>query len=110
MSCRRDAFCNTAADSDSYSGFYDNGHRKSTGLGEWLKAQGVAEVFVCGLVTDYCVKFTALDAVQAGFRTQWIEDASRGVNLGPDDVKHSIAEMKRTGVGVVQSTDPFNAK
>src|SRR5215831_10675072 len=66
---------------DSYSALFDNGHRKSTGLGEWLKAQGVTEVFVCGLTTDYCVKFTALDAAQMSFKTHVIEDASRGVNL-----------------------------
>ena len=88
---------------DSYSGLFDNGHRKSTGLGEWLKDQGVAEVFVCGLATDYCVKFTALDAVQMGFKTRFIEDASRGVNLRPDDVKNAIKEMKRAGIAVVQS-------
>ena len=88
---------------DSYSGLFDNGHRKSTGLGEWLKAKGVTEVFVCGLATDYCVKFTALDAVQFGFKTYFIEDASRGVNLQPNDVKNAIAEMARTGVGVVRS-------
>src|SRR5580698_6717336 len=63
----------TDAAIDSYSGFFDNGHRKSTGLGEWLKAKGVTEVFVCGLATDYCVKFTALDAAQAGFKTHLIE-------------------------------------
>jgi len=88
---------------DSYSGLFDNGHRKSTGLGEWIKAKGVTEVFVCGLATDYCVKFTALDAVQFGFKTHFIEDASRGVNLQPNDVKNAIAEMARTGVGVVRS-------
>src|SRR3954467_8904486 len=43
---------------DSYSGFFDNGHRKSTGMGEHLKARGVSAVYVCGLATDYCVKFT----------------------------------------------------
>lgn len=90
---------------DSYSGLFDNGHRKSTGLGEWLKAQGVTEVFVCGLATDYCVKFTAMDAASMGFKTNLIEDASRGVNLRPDDVSDSIAEMKRAGVLIVQSAD-----
>ena len=54
----------TDAGIDSYSGLFDNGHRRSTGLGEWLKAQAVTEVFVCGLATDYCVKFTALDAAR----------------------------------------------
>lgn len=95
---------------DSYSGLFDNGHRKSTGLGEWLKAQGVAEVFVCGLATDYCVKFTALDAAQLGFKTYFIEDASRGVNLRPDDVNNAIEEMERAGVTVVQSVELLKSK
>lgn len=95
----------TDAGIDSYSGLFDNGHRKSTGLGEWLKGQGVMEVFVCGLATDYCVKFTALDAAQMGFKTHFIEDASRGVNLQPNDVKNAIEEMKRAGVTVVQSAE-----
>ena len=93
----------TDAGIDSYSGLFDNGHRRSTGLGEWLKAQAVAEVFVCGLATDYCVKFTALDAAKMGFKTHLIEDASRGVNLRPDDVRNAIEEMKRAGVVVMQS-------
>lgn len=89
---------------DSYSGLFDNGRRKSTGLGEWLKEHSVREVFVCGLATDYCVKFTALDAAQFGFKTHFIEDASRGVNLQPNDVMNAIAEMERAGVTIVQST------
>jgi nicotinamidase/pyrazinamidase len=95
----------TDAGIDSYSGLFDNGHRKSTGLGEWLKAQGVTEVFVCGLATDYCVKFTALDSAQMGFKTHFIEDASRGVNLQPDDVLNAIEEMKRVGITVTQSAE-----
>ena len=57
------------------------------------------------MATDYCVKFTALDAAnyQMGFETHLIEDASRGVNLRPDDTKNAIEEMKRAGVVVVQS-------
>jgi nicotinamidase/pyrazinamidase len=86
---------------DSYSGFFDNGHRKSTGMGEWLKDRGIRELFVCGLATDYCVKFTAIDAVQMGFMTTLIEDASRAVNLRPSDGEEAIAEMKRAGVRVV---------
>lgn len=95
---------------DSYSGFFDNGHRKSTGLGEWLKAKGGTEVCVCGLATDYCVKFTALDAVEMGFKTHFIEDASRGVNLQPDDVKNAIEEMRHAGIIVVQSTELLKSK
>jgi nicotinamidase/pyrazinamidase len=100
----------TDAGIDSYSGLFDNGHRKSTGLGEWLKEQGVTEVFVCGLATDYCVKFTALDAAQMGFKTLLIEDASRGVNLRPDDVKNAVEEMERAGVAVVQSAELLRTK
>jgi nicotinamidase/pyrazinamidase len=95
---------------DSYSGFFDNGHRKSTELGEWLKEKGVKKVFVCGLATDYCVKFTALDAVQAGFKSNLIQDASRGVNLKADDVKNAVSEMKRCGVNVVRSADILERK
>jgi len=98
----------TDAGIDSYSGLFDNGHRKSTGLGEWLKSTGVTEVFVCGLATDYCVKCTALDAAESGFKTHFIEDASRGVNLQPNDVRDAIAEMNRAGIGTVQSSDILN--
>ena len=89
---------------DSYSGLFDNGHRKSTGLGEWLKQKSATEVFVCGLATDYCVKFTALDAAQLGIKTHFIEDASRGMNLRPGDVTNAIEEMKRAGISVVKSS------
>lgn len=88
---------------DSYSGFFDNGHRKSTGLGDWLKARGVDEVFVLGLATDYCVKFTSLDARQLGMKVSLVRDACRGVNLNPDDSEKAIAEMREAGVHIVTS-------
>ena len=53
----------TRPEVDSYSGFHDNGHRHSTGMADWLREQGVTQLTVCGLATEYCVKFTALDAV-----------------------------------------------
>jgi nicotinamidase/pyrazinamidase len=90
---------------DSYSGLFDNGRRKSTGLGEWLKVQGVDEVYVSGLATDYCVKHTALDAAQMGFTTHVIVDATRGVNLQPNDVARAIEEMRQAGVRMVNSAD-----
>jgi nicotinamidase/pyrazinamidase len=71
-------------------------------LGEYLKSQGVDEVFVCGLATDYCVKFTALDAVDLGFKTYLIEDASRGVNVKEGDVERAIEEMREHGVTVIR--------
>jgi nicotinamidase/pyrazinamidase len=90
---------------DSYSGFFDNGHKKATGLGEYLKTQGVASVFVTGLATDYCVKFTALDAVGLGFKTYLIKDACRGVNLEQDDADRAIEELQLKGVGIINAND-----
>lgn len=85
-------------DVDSYSGFFDNGHRHATGLGEYLKEQGATEIYVCGLATDYCVMFTALDAAGLGFRTHLLENACRGVELRPGDVRRAIDRMHRQGV------------
>src|SRR5205814_1228968 len=90
---------------DSYSGFFDNGHRKSTRLGEYLREMGITAVYVCGLATDYCVKFTALDAKQLGFDTTLIQDASRGVNLKPGDVDRAVEEMRTAGVRIATSEE-----
>ncbi len=94
---------------DSYSGFFDNGHRKATGMGDWLKAHGIEQIYLCGLATDYCVKFSALDAVRLGFRTFIIPDACRGINLHPEDSEEAIAEMQRAGVTVVESASLVKA-
>jgi nicotinamidase/pyrazinamidase len=88
---------------DSYSGFFDNGHRKSTGMGDYLKGRRVTDVYVLGLATDYCVRFTALDAQKLGFRTFLIEDGSRGVELQPGDVARAVQEMRSAKVTIVQS-------
>lgn len=90
---------------DSYSGFFDNGHRKATGLADWLRTKNVSEVFVLGLATDYCVKFTALDARQLGLQVTLIADGSRAVNLQADDETKAIEEMRASGVRVVTSRD-----
>jgi len=95
---------------DSYSGFFDNGHKRATGLGAYLKECGVTEVYVVGLATDYCVKWTALDAKQLGFPTSVILDACRGVNLKPGDVERAIEEMRTAGIKIVQSTDMLGAR
>jgi nicotinamidase/pyrazinamidase len=90
----------TDAAIDSYSGFFDNGRRKATGLGDWLKAQNVDAVDVMGLATDYCVKFTALDAVSLGLKTSLILEGCRGVELKPGDCDKAINEMKAAGVKI----------
>jgi nicotinamidase/pyrazinamidase len=90
---------------DSYSGFFDNGRRRGTGLAEWLRERGIRNVYVCGLATDYCVKFTALDALQLGFTTYLVEDACRGVNVQPGDVDQAIAELRRRGIQILHSSE-----
>lgn len=65
---------------DSYSGFYDNGHLKATGLSGYLKGRGVTDVYLAGLAADYCVYFTAKDALAEGFSTCIIEDATRAIS------------------------------
>jgi nicotinamidase/pyrazinamidase len=90
---------------DGYSGFFDNGHRRSTGLERWLKDRDVSNINVMGLATDYCVKFTALDARKLGFNVSLIEDGCRGVELRPGDVKRAVEEMRQAGVRVLRSTD-----
>ena len=91
---------------DSYSGFFDNGRRSSTGLEDYLKCQGVRDVYVCGLATDYCVKATAMDAVGLGYRTYLIHDACRGVNLSAGDVRQAIDDMRAAGVVILTGASP----
>jgi nicotinamidase/pyrazinamidase len=90
---------------DSYSGFFDNGHRKATGLGDFLRDQGIEQIYVLGLATDYCVKFTALDARQLGFDVWLVEDGCRGVELKPGDCRAALSELEAAGVHIVQSAD-----
>ncbi len=85
---------------DSYSGFFDNGKRKATGLEDYLRERGVDAVDVVGLATDYCVKFTALDAVDLGFDTSVVAKACRGVNLNDGDVDRALDEMRAAGIRV----------
>lgn len=93
----------TDAKIDSYSGFFDNGHRKATGLEQYLKKQGVTQLIVVGLATDYCVKFTAIDARQLGFEVTLVTDGIRGVDLHKGDCKRAIEEMINAGVATAKA-------
>ncbi len=85
---------------DSYSAFFDNGRRRSTGLGGHLCRRGVTSVCLMGLATDYCVKFSALDAASLGFATTVVRDGCRGIDLVPGDIKRAWADLERAGVQV----------
>lgn len=84
---------------DSYSGFFDD-DGASTGLDEYLKSKGVTEVFICGLATDYCVKFTALDALKQGYATVVLLDLCRAVNLSPGDEDKALTELRAAGARI----------
>lgn len=81
---------------DSYSAFYDNGHKKSTGLAGYLRERKVDEVYLCGLAGDYCVYYTAKDALDEKFNVYVIEDAVRSLNEKDfEDAKQDM--LKRGG-------------
>lgn len=90
---------------DSYSTFFDNGHRKTTGLEIYLRDKGVTDVFIAGLTTEYCVTYSVLDALQLGFRPFVIVDACRGVNLEPNDVEIALETMRRAGAILLSFKD-----
>ena len=91
-------------DTDSYSAFMEADGKTSTGLAAYLKARGIDSVYVCGLATDFCVSWTALDARKAGFKAAVIEDASRGIDLN-GSLKAAWAQMAKAGVARIQSSD-----
>lgn len=87
---------------DSYSGFFDNGHRKSTGLADYLRGKEITSVYLAGLAGDICVWFTALDAAEAGFQTTMVSDACR-----PLDAAAFAAQAKErdaAGIALLEST------
>ncbi|HAR36052.1 MAG TPA: bifunctional nicotinamidase/pyrazinamidase [Acidobacteria bacterium] len=86
---------------DSYSGFFDNGRKKSTGLGDYLKGRGVRQVYVCGLAAEFCVLYTALDAIELGFETYYIEDATRA--LSHEGFKEAKEQLLRRGGKLITS-------
>ncbi|MCA1567526.1 MAG: nicotinamidase [Acidobacteria bacterium] len=100
----------TDMDIDSYSGFFDNEHRRATGLGGYLKERGVTDVAIAGLATDYCVKYSALDAVMLGFKTTVVADACRGVEVREGDTARALEEMAAAGVRIIESRRLLDAR
>jgi nicotinamidase/pyrazinamidase len=89
---------------DSYSAFMEADHKTSTGLAGYLQSRGIHRLFVCGLATDFCVAWTALDARQAGFDVCVIEDATRAIDLG-GSLTAAWQQMNAAGVQRIQSSD-----
>jgi len=90
---------------DSYSTFFDNAHRRHTGLAHYLEKRSINDIYLLGLALDYCVKYSALDARQLGLNTHVIVDGCRGINLEPGDIDRALDEMKRAGTTILKSSD-----
>jgi nicotinamidase/pyrazinamidase len=88
---------------DSYSTFFDNHHLKATDLDAYLRAHDVRALVMCGLATDYCVKYSALDARALGYEVSVVEDGCRAVELAPGDGERALDEMRAAGCHIIRS-------
>ncbi len=93
----------TDVEIDSYSAFYDNGYLKSTGLAHYLRGKGIEQVYVAGLAGDFCVYFSAKDALKEGFETYIIEDATRAINT--EGFEKAMQDILQKGGKVITSRD-----
>ena len=89
---------------DSYSAFAENDYRTPTGLAGYLRERDITRVFLCGLATDFCVRYSALDARAEGFDVNLIEDACRAIDLD-GFLDAAMAEMAGAGVAIIKSGD-----
>jgi nicotinamidase/pyrazinamidase len=90
---------------DSYSTFFDNAHRRHTGLAHYLKERSIKDIYLLGLALDYCVKYSALDARELGLKTHVILDGCRGIELERGDISCAMDEMKQAGATTLKSGD-----
>ncbi|QNM14998.1 bifunctional nicotinamidase/pyrazinamidase [Fusobacterium hominis] len=90
---------------DSYSAFFDNGKIHKTELDSILRANDIDTLYVMGLATDYCVKFTVLDALSLGYKVYVIYDGCKGVNISKCDSDKAFQEMKDSGAIIIFSDE-----
>lgn len=91
---------------DSYSGFFDDGG-KTTGMDDLLQSYKINALIIYGLATDYCVKATAMDAVQSGYKVTLVETLCKGV--AKDTTQFALYDMKEAGINIIDN-DPFGKK
>ncbi len=88
---------------DSYSGFFDNGHKKSTGMGDYLKGRNVDTVYVSGLAGDFCVNYTLSDALMLGFNAVLVEDGTKAID--PPAYEKAMHKLKEQGLESIRSSE-----
>ncbi|MES2273965.1 MAG: bifunctional nicotinamidase/pyrazinamidase [Chlamydiota bacterium] len=90
---------------DSYSTFFDNARRRSTGLSDHLRKKKITDLYFVGVATDYCVLYSVLDSIDLGFQTTVIRDACRGINLHPGDEEKAFEKMRKHGAQIITSAE-----
>ncbi len=90
---------------DSYSAFFENDHKTSTGLDGYFKGLGINTLVIGGLATDYCVFYTVMDALKLRYQVYLLEDCIRGVDVPKNNVQTRMEEMKRAGAIITTSRD-----
>ena len=89
---------------DSYSAFYENDHKTQTGLAGYLRERGFTDIYVCGLATDFCVRWSVHDGRKEGFRMHVVEDGTRGIDID-GSIDQAWREMKSVGAEIIRSAD-----
>ncbi|MEX1062333.1 MAG: bifunctional nicotinamidase/pyrazinamidase [Balneolaceae bacterium] len=92
---------------DSYSAFYENDQQTSTGLGGYLADRGLTDLYVCGLATDFCVKWSVLDGIKGKLNVRIIKDAVKGLDI-ESSVDKAWTQMREAGVRTLSSADLMN--
>lgn len=95
----------TFPDVDSYSTFFDNAKKRSTGLADHLKKRHLNNLYFAGLATDYCVLYSVIDALDLGFKVWVIRDACRAINLQPGEEERALEKMQKGGAKIINSTE-----
>jgi len=85
--------------SDSYSAFFDNDHKKSTGLDLYLKKENIDTIYMVGVATDYCVKFSAIDAADLGFQVYVIKDCCASIDKNQNEKLY--IELEKKGIHII---------
>lgn len=93
---------------DSYSAFFDNAHKHATGLGHYLQRRAIDEIYLLGVATEYCVKYSAIDSINLGLKTNVIVDGCRGIGLNQGDIHNAEIEMQDHGVRLIKMIDLAN--
>lgn len=93
---------------DSYSAFFENDHKTATGLAGYLRERRINRLFLVGLATDYCVAYSGLDAVQAGFEVFVIEDGCRAIDMD-GSLEEAWRKMEAASIGRIRSEDIQNS-